>query len=132
MTGKELKALPWLLSDHQVIEVTGYAANTLRKLVDCSVLAAVQPKGCGVRRFRKAQVAQMVGLDLGELGAQDFVQEPLLMAQKGVWVWTGYDEKTLVKMVTAGGLQLVKPPGLCHGKYRKAQVATLIGLERYV
>lgn len=132
MTRVELKEMPWLLSDRQVIAVTGYAVLTLRKLVDCAVLATVQPAGCEVRRFRKAQVALLLGMRLEELGAEGFRCEPLLMGQKGVWVWTGYDKRTVGKIVAAGGIHVVRPPGMSHGKYRKEEVGELIGLGRYL
>lgn len=129
---EEFKRLPWLLFKGQVTELLGYSDNTLDKMVDCQVLRCVKPAGLRWDRFQKAQVAKMLGWGIEELGAEEFGREPMLMPEKGVTVWTGLCDESLGKVVAAGGLVLVRPAGLRCGRYRKAEVAELIGLAKYV
>lgn len=131
MTHEEFKRLPFLLMEYQATEVMGYAPRTLWKLVACGHLEEVQPAGSGTRRFRKVQVALLAGLDW-EDGAEEFAREPFMMKEQSVCRWTGYAPKTLCKIAQAGGLVLVRPAGMETGKFRKVEVAELLGLGRFV
>lgn len=131
MTHDTFKKLPFLLMDHQVIEVTGYHLRTLGKMVECAHLAEVRPAGSGQRRFRKVQVALLAGLEW-EAEAEAFRQEPLLMKEKAVVSWTGYAQNTLRAICKGHGLTLVRLAGMNGGKFRKLEVARLLGLESYV
>lgn len=131
MTLHEFKALPFLLMDHQLLEVTGYHERTMEKLVECAHLLPVLPAGATERRFRKVQVAQLAGLDWEE-EALRFWDEPMLMGEKSVTTWTGYAGKTIDRIATAGGLTRIRPAGIERSKFRKVEVAALLGLERFV
>jgi hypothetical protein len=128
MTRAEFQTLPWLLFEHQVRDVTGYAAGTVAKLFDCGVLKPIKPEGCHQAKVRKVQVAQMLKLE-SWLDRQAWEAQPALMGAKAVSAWTGYSLATLRKMVTAGSLELIRPSCFNRGRFRKAQVGRLIGLE---
>lgn len=138
MTHEEFKRLPFLLSDGQVIELTEYAPRTLRKMVECGHLAEVLPAGATQRRFRKVQVALLAGLEWRDQ-AEGFRAEPMLMKEKAVSTWTGYAQNTLRvlavrgKQAKPGALRLVvvRLAGMGAGRFRKVEVAELLGLERY-
>src|SRR5262252_5052203 len=125
MTQEEFRRLPFLLTKAQVADVVGYAPSTLVKMVECGVLEKVLPAGAKEQRFRKVQVAMLLGYPWQE-DAKAFRREPLLMKLKAVEVWTGYAEKTVRKIIRAGGLQWVRPAGMNEGKFRKAEVARLL------
>jgi hypothetical protein len=127
MTQAEFKALPYLLLEHQVAAL-GYDRRTVAKFADCGVLHKVEPAGSGHARYQKRQLAQLLGLE-ATLELAEFRREPLLMSLKSVRRWTGFTEETLAKIVQAGGLRRVQPPGSSHGKYLKEQIARLIGFE---
>jgi excisionase family DNA binding protein len=131
MTSANFESLPWLLFEHQVLELTGYGRNTLEKLVDCGVLEAVKLAGSNQRRFRKTQVAALLALPEPK-GAAAFQAEPFLMGEKAVMVWAGFTRKFLRQVVKAGALKMVRPAGLKHGRFQKREVAALLGLSRYV
>jgi len=131
MTQAEFLALPWLLFEHHAMDVTGYARNTLEKMVDCGVLRRVKVKGCSQGRYLKMQLAELAGLGPKvREAAMQFRREPLLMPEKRVCVWTGYGVDAMEKIRKAGGLAVVRVPGISGVRYRKADVAELIGLER--
>ena len=123
--------MPWLLFEGQVIEFTGYGRNTLDKLVDCGTLAPVRPNGCGQRRFRKIQVATLLGISVEQELAQ-FRKEPWLLSEKATMVYTGYTHKVLEHIVRAGGLEVIRPAGLRNARFRKTEVAKLLGLEKVI
>lgn len=131
MTHEQFRKLPFLLSDHQVLEVTDYDPRTLNKMVDCGLLLQVIPAGAKNRRFRKVQVALLTGLAWEE-EAKAFGEEPLLMREKAVVTWTGYVQNTLRAICKGHGLTLVRPAGMTGGKFRKVEIAGLLGLEKYV
>ena len=124
MNQQEFQRLPWLLLEQQVTAL-GYDRRTLAKLVDCGVLEKVTPAGNGHARYRKKQLAQLLEWPADAGG---FAAERPLMSLKAVRTWTGFSEETLGKIVQAGGLRLVKPPGTAQGKYLKDQIAALIGI----
>lgn len=131
MTLEQFKRLPFLLDRAQVIEVTQYCAATLAKMIECCHLMEVRPAGATDRRFRKVQVALLAGLEW-EAEAKRFAEEPLLMREKAVTTWTGYHQNILRRICQARGLTLVRPAGMSVGKFRKVEIAALLGLERYV
>lgn len=127
MTKKEFEVLPQLLMEHHLAAV-GYGRATVAKFVDCGVLERICPKGCGQARYQKRQVAQILKWEECLVAARGaFVLEPALMPPKAVRVWTGWSETTLGKIAHAGGLSVVRPPGTRRGKFRKDEVAKLIG-----
>jgi predicted DNA-binding transcriptional regulator AlpA len=129
MTQEEFKRLPFLLTKSQVLAAVGYSPSTLVKMVSCGVLEKVRPAGSGQLRFRKVQVAMLMGYPLEE-EVKAFDREPLLMKLKAVHVWTGYAEPTVRNIARAGGLRWVRPAGMGAGKFRKAEVAQLLGLAK--
>lgn len=127
MTRESFKQLPHLLQRHEV-EAAGFGRQTIEKYVDAGVLTLVQPAGCGQARFQKRQLAQLLNWE-DLLDASGFAEEPPAMSLKAVLRWTGWDDRTLAKIVRAGGLTLVKPPGSGAGKYLKSEVAALLGFK---
>lgn len=129
MTRAEFEELPCLLFEHEVMRLTGYARPTVRKMIDCGVLRIVKPAGCGQAKLQKIQVARLVGLMefVVEVHRQ-FKAEPMLLPEKTVLRWTGYNGKTLQKIAEAGGAVVVRPPGLTGGRYQKWEIAEWIGL----
>jgi len=121
------QSLPWLLLRGQVCAATGYDRLSLAKLLDCGVLEEVRPNGCRWSKVRKLQVAKLLKLE-DWLDRERWEAEPHLMTVKAVCGWTGYSEHTIQKLARHGVLDLVKPAGLGHGRYRKRQVAELLGL----
>jgi hypothetical protein len=118
---------PWLLFERQVIEVTGYGHNTIEKLIDCGTLLSVKPRGCTQRRFQKIQVAQLLAVELDQQ-LESFRREPLLLSEKSVLSYSGFSRTVLREVTHAGGLQLIRPAGLSTGRYRKSELAQLLGL----
>lgn len=132
MTKGEFNGLPFLLFSHEVCEVLGYRQNTMRKMVECEVLQTVLLPGCQAK-FRKVQVAQLAGLEewlAPELEA--FRHEPLLLGLKAVMRWVGYSKSRVPILVRAAKWQVVQPPGQRYRRFRKVDVARVIGLEHYV
>ena len=128
MTQTEFKSLPLLLFEHHVIEITGYARNTLRKMTDCAVLNLVKPKGCGQARYQKKQIAQLVGWEgLLKEDQSAWSREALLLPEKTVTRYTGFSADTLRKISHAGGLNVLRPAGIGSGRYRKVQISELVG-----
>lgn len=130
MTHAEFRQLPYLLLEHQVA-LAGYDRRTLAKFVECGVLTKVQPAGSGFARYQKRQLALLLGWE-ALLETADFAAERPLMGYKPVHRWTGFAEGTLEHIVHAGGLTRVKPPGATQGKYRKQEIARLIGFEAWM
>jgi hypothetical protein len=131
VTHEEFQKLPFLLEYPEVLEVMDYAPRTLEKMVECAVLVEVMPAGITRRRFRKVQIAMMAGLEW-QSQAEEFKKEPLLMREKAVVRWTGYAQNTLRRIVRAHGVTIVRPAGMTAGKFRKLEIAELLGLQKYV
>lgn len=129
MTQIQFQGLAFLLFEHEVLEVTGYARNTLRKFVDNGVMKLVKPAGAGQGKYQKIQVAQLVG---ASCTVEQFWLEPMLMPEKAVRLWTGYAGDTLKKIAEAGGVKVVRPAGCGGARYHKQEVAGWIGLEKWV
>jgi hypothetical protein len=123
----QFQALPWLLLQYQVQEATGYDRSTLSKLIDCGVLEVIRSNGCRQTKLRKIQIAKLLKLE-DWLDRERWEDEPHLMTLKAVCHWTGYSVNTIHKMVRGGELDLVRPAGIEHGRYRKRQIAELLGL----
>jgi len=135
MTKLQFQALPLLIFEHHVVAVTGYARNTIAKFTDCGVLTIVKPNGSGQGRFQSRQIAQMIGWDWKEVlreWIEQFQRENNLMLEKAVTRYTGYAEKTLLNIRKARGLDFLKPAGADAGRYRKEQIAELIGFKELV
>ncbi len=131
MTQDEFQRLPWLVFGHQVQTALGYSRPTLRKMVDCGLLTEVRPPSCTQRKYLKVQLAEVLGMDVtGEVAR--FRKEPLLMAEKSAVNWTGYTPEVLQAISKAGGLQAVRLAGQGWVRYRKMEVARLIGFERFL
>ena len=130
MTKDDFKKLPYLVLEHQVVAV-GYCRSAVAKFVDCGVLTQVKPAGAGLARYQKKQLAQLLQWE-ELLEPKEFAKERPLMDAKAVQRWTGWGEESLVKLVKAGGLKLVKPPGCGRGKFLKTEIGRLIGFEQYV
>lgn len=131
MTHEGFQKLPFLLRRLQVMEVLDCDKRTLPKMIACGHLTKVVPPGAQELRFRKVQVALLVGFEW-ESQAQEFWREPLLMREKAVVKWTGYAAMTLERIVQGHGLVRVRPAGMTAGKFRKVEVAELLGLQKYV
>ena len=132
MTRAEFNELPMLLLEHQVVAATGYAQNTLRKLVDCRVLEVVKPKGATKARYRKQQVGRLIGVPEGEWlpGVVRVLRGgPLLMGVKTARVITGYSAYVLAQMAKERSLSVVRPAGLSELKFRTAEIAELCGVR---
>ena len=128
MTKDEFRQLPLLIQEHHVMEASGYARNTVRKLVDCGVLRLVKPKGCHQGRFQKRQVARLLKWEEA-VETDALKREPALMLEKSVRAITGYSTATLDQLVAAGALSFVRPAGISVGRFRKAEIARLVGFE---
>ena len=129
MTTQDFSRLPLLLDRNDVVRALGYSWNTVAKMIDSGILRGVRPAGCHWFRYQKVQVAKLAGLgDTLAYAARQMQDEPLLMGEKSVCNWTGYAPHTLARIVRAGGLTLVKPPGNGTGRYLKLQIADLVGL----
>lgn len=125
----KFKGLPWLVLEGQVIDLMGWGRNTLAKMADCGTLHLVKPPGCAQHRFRKIQLATILGVSL-EAELEEFRREPLMMSEKATLRHTGYARNTLREIVSAGGLRVIRPAGLTNGRYRKTEIAQLLGLEQ--
>ena len=130
MTRDEFKQLPHLIREPEVVAL-GFGRRTVLKFVDCGVLARICPAGCGEARYQKKQCANLLHWE-DLLDTEAFRMEPPALELKAVIRWTGWDERTLTKMVKARGLTFVKPPGAGKGKYLKGEIATLIGFYQFV
>ena len=128
MTKAEFKALPLLLVEHQVVAATGYASKTLRKLVDCGVLALVKPNGCGWGRYQKLQVARLAGIAEGEV-LEDWKAEtakrPFLIGEKQAGRLTGLTGHSLPTVFTP-----VRPAGAGGVRYRVEEIAAVCGISK--
>lgn len=131
MTEKEFEWLPWLLAEGDVTRATGNARNTIHKLVESGVLRRVKLKGMLPCRYQKRQIAQLAGIEwqrLAPAGSRAWAELPLLLDEKTVRVWTGFDGKTLAKIAKAGGVKAVRPGG-SNAKYRKREIGEWLGIE---
>lgn len=131
MNVKEFQAAAFLLSEGQVCAITGYAAHTVRKLADVGVLQAVKLRGATKGKFRKRQVAHLIGVAMGA-EVLEFTRCAHLLTEKQVTRWTGYCGQALDAMVRAGGLTRRRPAGSGTGKFLKAEIAELIGYPELV
>ena len=130
MTLLEFERWPCLLLEWQVLRVTGWARNTLRKYVENGLLEKVQPSGAGHARYRKKQVAQLLEWPVSNLvpaGTTAWERLPWLLSAKGVQVLTGYSAKSLARIVRARGLSRVLVPGGV-AKFKKGEIGKLLGL----
>jgi hypothetical protein len=131
MTQEEFRKLPWLMFNGQVLEAAGYSRNTLRKMVDCGVIEEVRPPGCTQRRYRKAQLAKLLGIDIAT-DVSAFRKEPFLLSEKAASGWTGYTTDVLQAIARRGGIVVVRPAGLSNARYRKSEIAGLIGFKGFL
>lgn len=132
MTKREFQEQPGLIMEKDVISL-GYARATLRKFVDCGVLAKIKPAGCSQARYQKRQLAQL--LEWPEIITRDeaaFKEEPQVLRRRDVLRWTGISKDTYENMVQAGALRLVQPTGTGEARCPKAQVAALLGMAHCV
>lgn len=126
MTRETFNALPHLLPPGIVV-ACGYAVATLNKYAAHGILTVVKPPGCGQRRFRKAQVASMLGWN-DAVDRKKWAKEKPLLSLNAVREWTGYKAETIRAITKAGGLTPVQPGGVGDVKYRKAEVGEWLGL----
>jgi hypothetical protein len=132
MTKKEFVNGPGLLMEKEVVSL-GFARPTIEKFVELGVLKKVKPVGCSQARYQKRQLALLLEwTDVAAGVEQAFAAEPQMMGRKEVLQWTGMSKETLDKMAEKGGLRAVRLPGCNQGKYRKADIAAMLGLERWV
>lgn len=125
MTREEFQRLPYLMSPSQVARC-GYALHTVEKYAAHGILKVIQPAGMPHRRFRKLQVAQLLGWEpLIELAR--WRSEKPLLPFCAVHEWTGFAERTIKEIVAAGGLVEVRPGGVGSTKYRKEEIGAWLG-----
>lgn len=132
MTKEDFRKLPGLVQEHDVV-TCGLSRATIGKYVEHGILLKVCPPGAGQGRYRKKQLAQLLGW--GEVMAADlaaFRKEKPLLELKAVLRWTGWDDRTMGKIVQARGLTLVQPPGAGKRKFLKQQLAGWLGFESEV
>jgi len=130
MTKDDFKKLPYLVMEHDVM-ACGLGRATIGKYVENGILARVQPVGAGQAKYRKKQLAQLLQWE-ELLEPALFRKEKPLLDAKAVTRWTGWSEMTLQKIVLAGGLKFMQPPGSGKRKYLKWEIGQLIGLEDQV
>ena len=128
MTQDEFRKLPGLIRDGDVARL-GYTRSTLLKLVDCGGGSAGD--GAGVRAGAVFETAVRATAEVGHGGGRGGLVAGTAVAggEGGARRWTGFAGHTLARIVAAGGLTRVRPPGAAQGRYLKAEVGRLIGVE---
>lgn len=129
MTKKEFATGAGLVMEKAAVSL-GFARPTLAKLVDVGALKKVKPPGCAHAHYAKVQLADLMGWpDVVESIRERFRAEPHMMGRKEVLYWTGMCKDTLNNISAKGGLRAERPLGASQAKYRKWEVAKLLGLE---